>query len=86
MSDLLGVSPRIVQKYESGESSLPEDKQIRMELFESSIASAGDGFSKEASPFLSSGVVRYYPNIPATAGDDENLVCISTGKRRARAL
>lgn len=73
MSDLLGVSPRIVQKYESGESPLPEDKQIRMELFESSIASAGDDIAQESYSFLSSDVVRYYSNIPATVGDVENM-------------
>ncbi len=73
MSDLLGVSPRMVQKYESGESPLPEDKQMRMELFEGSRASTGEGVAKETSSLTSSDVVRYYPNIPATAGDIENM-------------
>lgn len=74
MSDLLGISPRMVQKYESGESPLPEDKQMRMELFEGSKASTGEGVAKETSSLISSDVVRYYPNIPATAGDIEYSV------------
>lgn len=73
MSDLLGVSPRMVQKYESGESPLPEDKQMRMELFEGSKAPTGEVAAKAASLLTSSDVVRYYPNIPATAGDIENM-------------
>lgn len=73
MSDLLGVSPRIVQKYESGESPLPEDKQMRMELFEGSKASTGEGVAKETYSLISSDVVRYFPNIPATAGNIENM-------------
>ena len=74
MSDLLGISPRMVQKYESGESPLPEDKQMRMELFEGSKASTGEGVAKETSSLISSDVVRYYPNIPATAGGIEYSV------------
>lgn len=72
MSDLLGVSPRMVQKYESGESPLPEDKQIRMELFESSNASTS---SDPATPekLTPKNAVRYYPDIPITASHIEDM-------------
>lgn len=72
MSDLLGVSPRMVQKYESGESPLPEDKQIRMELFESSNAStSSDPTTPEK--LTPKNAVRYYPDIPITASHIEDM-------------
>ena len=71
MSDLLGVSPRMVQKYESGESPLPKDKQMRMELYESSNTHLPSVSAPEE--LTQKNAVRYYPNIPITASHIEDM-------------
>lgn len=71
VADLLGVHIRSVQKYEDG-MGLRANKQKILDDYDAERSGASS--TDEGTPsYALSDIVRYYPNIPATAGDIANM-------------